>query len=188
MAKSFRNVITFGLSGLIGELLVFKQRAGKTIVANRPAKSSKAPSAAMLGIRERFRRAAAYAKSVMGNLLLKAEYAATAKSDQSAFNMAFIDYQKAPEIEAEPDFSTYTGGLGQTLKVSVVDDFKVESVRFTIKDAEGGVVESGLAVQTPNQLDWIYTTTVVNADLLNGKVEVRAWDLPGNETLLEVNL
>src|SRR5690606_31105477 len=121
---------------------------------NRPAKTTKAPTAAMLEIRDRFKKAVAYAKGVMNNLSLKASYAATAKSDQSAFNMAFNDYQKAPEIEAEPNFSNYTGEVGQQLKVSVIDDFKVERVSFTIKDAAGLTIETGQAVQDQNQLDW----------------------------------
>lgn len=187
MAKSFKNVVTFGLSGLIGELLVFKQRAGKTIVSNRPSKTSKAPSVVMLAIRERFKKAVIYAKSVMTNTLLKAEYAATAKSDQSAFNMAFTDYQKAPEIAA-PNFSNYTGLSGQELKVSVIDDFRVEKVDFSIKDSAGIVVEAGLAVQSPNLLDWIYTTTLANANFEGGEIAVRAWDLPGNETSLVVSI
>jgi hypothetical protein len=45
MAKSRNNVVTHGLSGLIGDLLVFRQRANKTIVANRPKLSAKLPEA-----------------------------------------------------------------------------------------------------------------------------------------------
>ena len=45
MAKSRNNVVTHGLSGLIGDLLVFRQRANETIVANRPKLSTKLPEA-----------------------------------------------------------------------------------------------------------------------------------------------
>ena len=40
MASS-NNVVTYGLQGLIGRMLVFKQMNGKTVVANRPRKSTK---------------------------------------------------------------------------------------------------------------------------------------------------
>jgi hypothetical protein len=43
MAKQERNVVTYGLSGKIGDLLVFRQRDGKTIVSKVP-QMSKAPS------------------------------------------------------------------------------------------------------------------------------------------------
>jgi hypothetical protein len=41
MAKSKNNVVTFGLSGKIGDLLVFRQRDGQTIVAKVPQQSGK---------------------------------------------------------------------------------------------------------------------------------------------------
>ena len=40
MAKSVNNIITHGLSGKIGDLLVFKQVDGKTIVSKAPRKSN----------------------------------------------------------------------------------------------------------------------------------------------------
>jgi hypothetical protein len=47
MAKSQNNVITHGLSGKIGDLLVFSQRGGKTIVSavsGKPRKQSDIPN------------------------------------------------------------------------------------------------------------------------------------------------
>ena len=36
MAKQSNNVVTHGLSGKVGDLLVFSQRAGKTVVGKAP--------------------------------------------------------------------------------------------------------------------------------------------------------
>ena len=36
MAKQTNNVVTHGLSGKVGDLLVFRQRAGKTVVGKAP--------------------------------------------------------------------------------------------------------------------------------------------------------
>ncbi|MFD1630248.1 hypothetical protein [Pseudopedobacter beijingensis] len=58
MALSNRNIITQGLSGLVGNSLVFRQRFGKTVVANAPSKPRKSPSKAMLKSRYKFKQAA----------------------------------------------------------------------------------------------------------------------------------
>lgn len=78
MAKSKNNVVTHGLSGLIGDLLVFRQRANKTIVADRPRPFSKPPTALQLGIQGRFKKAAQYAKTALLDPLIKAAYQAAA--------------------------------------------------------------------------------------------------------------
>jgi hypothetical protein len=41
MAKSKNNVITFGLSGKTGDLIIFRRRDGQTIVTKVPHVSSK---------------------------------------------------------------------------------------------------------------------------------------------------
>ncbi len=56
MAKSSNNVVTHGLSGKIGDLLVFSQRDGKTIVSNKPRKSNKV-SEGQKEQRKKFQRA-----------------------------------------------------------------------------------------------------------------------------------
>ncbi len=185
MARSKFNVLTHGLSGLVGDMLVFRQKAGKTFVSGRPKPSTKPTKPISLTIRERFKRAASYAASIMSDLALKAEYQLTAKPGQSAYNMAFTDYQKAPEIYEDINLSVYTGAIGEAIEVSVLDDFRVESVSVQIKTAADVLIEEGAAVQSPNGLDWVYTTTAVNAEVPGSKIIFTAKDLPGNETVLE---
>ena len=43
MAKSVNNIITHGLSGKIGDLLVFKQVDGKTIVSKHQENQTQKP-------------------------------------------------------------------------------------------------------------------------------------------------
>ena len=38
MAQSKNNVITHGLTGLVGDMLVFRNRGGKTFVSSNPKK------------------------------------------------------------------------------------------------------------------------------------------------------
>lgn len=185
MAKSRNNVVTHGLSGLIGDLLVFRQRSGKTIVADRPRLSSKEPTAFMLAVREKFRKAAIYAKAAIMNPIKKAAYQAVAVGDQTAYNIAFADYQKAPVIEPGYDFSNYTGEIGQVLKVEVTDNFLVTMVKFSILDQSGDLIEEGDADQLPDLLGWSYTVTASNASFTGSKIVVKAYDTPGNESVVE---
>jgi len=117
MAKSKNNVITHGLSGLIGDLLVFRQRANKTIVADRPKPFSTPPTDLQLGIQRRFKRAAQYARKA----------------------------------------------IGEEISLNVIDDFQVIGVKVKIMNADLSLLEEGDAVQSDNGLDWIYTSTAVNA-------------------------
>lgn len=185
MAKSRNNVITHGLSGLIGNLLVFRQKANTTIVADRPKLTTKAPSAIQMEIRERFKRATRYAKAALKDLVLKASYQLSAKPGQSAHNLAFVDYQKSPEFYDEVSLATYTGAIGEEIVVSVIDDFKVKTVHVAIKSPGGALLEEGYAVQDENELDWVYTTTAENSDILATQIIFTARDYPGNETVLE---
>jgi hypothetical protein len=61
MAKSKNNVITHGLSGKVGNLLIFRQVDGQTIVSKVPAppKTSREKQTAH---RKRFQQAVLYAK------------------------------------------------------------------------------------------------------------------------------
>lgn len=186
MAKSRNNVVTYGLSGLIGNLLVFRQKANKTIVADRPRITTKQPSSIQMEIRERFKRATRYAKSALKDLVLKASYQLAAKLGQSAHNVAFVDYQKSPEFYDEINLETYTGAIGDEIVVSVIDDFKVKTVYLEIKSPAGDILEEGYAVQSENELDWVYTTITENSEVSGTQIIFTASDYPGNQTVLEI--
>lgn len=185
MAKSKNNVVTHGLSGLIGDLLVFRQRRNKTIVADRPRPFSKPATALQLDIQKRFKKAALYAKTAILDPLLKAAYQSAAPLGQSAFNRAFKDYQLSPEFDEDVNLSTYTGAIGEEISVSVIDDFQDIGVKVQIINADTSLLEEGDAVQSANGLDWTYTSTTINSVVSGSKIIFIASDLPGNQTMLE---
>ena len=188
MAKSNDNVITHGLSGLIGKLLVFRQKAGKTVVANRPRKTTHQPNATSLAIREKFKVASRYAKNAISDLAVKAAYQAKAILGQSAFNVAFSDYMKGPEFGAVPVYDHYTGEAGTPITIEVIDNFKVASVDFSIVDATDNELEAGSALAQEGSFYWSYETQVNQSSLSGAKVRITAKDLPGNQETLEVSL
>lgn len=187
MAKSNNNVVTYGLQGLIGNMLVFKQVNGKTVVAQRPKKSLAPPTTVQLNTQSRFKEAAAYAKNAIADTDLRAFYTNVAKKGQSAYNVAFADYFKAPEV-SNPITDQYTGQIGQILKVQATDNVQVVSVLVQILLANGTVLEEGQATSLINGLDWQYACSQENSSIAGSRVVFKATDTAGNETVLSITL
>ncbi len=180
MAKSINNVVMQGVSGTIGKMLVFRTNAaGKTIVARRPKRSSKPLTEAQLETINRFTEAAYYAKSAIADPELKAAYQAKAKPGQSAYNMAFSDFLKAPALR-KLTVDSYNGALGDKITVRLIDNFKILAVAIRIIDANDQMLEQGLATPLTNGLDWEYTAVSVNENVVGSNIEVTATDTPGN--------
>ena len=179
MAKSIENFVMQGASGKVGKMLVFRQRAEQTIIAKRPKKNNKPATEAQLEFRDRFTEAALYAKSAISNPALKEEYQAKAKLGQSAYNVAFADYLKAPELRRVMA-DEYSGQIDDTVAFRIIDNFKLQSVNVRILDENNAVIEQGAAVPLDNGIDWQYTATVANPTVLGTNLEVTAKDTPGN--------
>jgi hypothetical protein len=181
MATSKNNVLTHGLSGTVGDLLVFRNRAGKTIVASKPRERVGDYTETQKMHQHRFQQATLYGQSIMADPALKAEYETNAKAGQSAYNVAVADFFHAPDIDSI-DISAYTGKVGDTITITVTDNFKVTGVSVSIYNADGTEVEHGMAVQAANKVEWVFTAKTNNESIEGDKIEVRATDLPGNET------
>jgi hypothetical protein len=97
MAKSQKNVVTYGLSGKIGDLLVFRQVNGKTIVSKMPQAPTNA-SEKQKGQQQHFQQATIYAKTALGDPSIKERYEAAAKKKKgrAAYHIAVVDFFNAP--------------------------------------------------------------------------------------------
>jgi hypothetical protein len=185
MATSKKNVVTFGLSGKIGDMLVFRQMGGKTIVSSVPEKSQVA-SEKQLAQRKRFQQAIIYAQIATADPETKGLYDAAAKKGKKLVNVAVADLFNAPDIE-QIDLSGYSGNVGDRIRIIASDDFAVKSVHVRITNADGSLVEEGNAAQGVSKL-WIYTAAQSNEQLDGDKIVVSASDLPGNVTTEEETL
>ena len=188
MAKQSNNVVTHGLSGKIGNLLVFRQVDGKTVVANAP-KKRKVISEPQKEQQRKFQRAILYAKSALSVPETGAAYsqAATAKKVKSGYNVAVADFFHAPDIH-QIDISGYSGQPGGIIRIQVSDDFLVKSVKVTITNADGSLVEEGSAISDAVGYLWTYTATSTNDNLDGDKIEITASDLPGNVSQEVINV
>jgi hypothetical protein len=181
MAKSKNNVVTYGLSGKIGDLLVFRQVDGKTVVSQAASKTPKTESKKQATHRKRFQQAVLYAQIALESPESGELYkAAAATKNKRAFNIAVADFFNAPDIESI-DLSEYQGKAGDRIRIVARDDFAVKSVKVRIINSDGSIVEEGEAVQSVSAL-WIYTATRDNENLEGDKIVVTASDLPGNVT------
>ncbi len=181
MAKAGDNIITTGLGGKLGGLIVFRNRGGRTIVATAPKNKSQHWTEAQLQHRNRFQEAVLYAKGATADPELKASYQAAAKEGQTAYNVAVADFLNAPSIN-EIDVSNYNGQPGSYIQLRAVDDFEVKEVTVSIQNADGTEVESGAAVFQEGSIWWRYTATAANESLEGDKIIIRVSDTPGNLT------
>jgi hypothetical protein len=182
MAKNAKNIVIHGLTGKLGDLLVFRTRGSETIVAAKPQKREGEPSEAEKAHRQFFQEATIFAKSIKGDPELLAAYQEAGKKDgTSAYLVAVADFLRAPHID-EIDITGYHGEPNGTIRVRAIDDFKVAQVSVTIKTGDGTVVESGIAAPAPNGLDWIFGATQTNPSLNGTMIIVRVSDIPGHFT------
>ncbi|MDR1679715.1 MAG: hypothetical protein LBR81_08070 [Prevotellaceae bacterium] len=181
MATQKNNVVTHGLSGKIGDLLIFRQRSGKTVVA-KVAEQSKTVSEKQLAQRKRFQQAIVYAKVAVEMPETGEQYKDAAKKRRgvTAMNVAVADFLSAPNVESI-DLSNYSGKAGERIEVVVSDDFAVKTVQVQIINPDGTTVEEGEAVNSAGSL-WTYTCTQENESLDGDKIVVSVTDLPGNVT------
>lgn len=190
MAKS-NAMIWFETSGSVGkELTITKKRSGSIQIGKHRRANTVDPTEKQLDVQGKFKTGTIYAKAVMGDpalFPLYQEAARKANKDQSAYNLALRDAFKAPEIKSI-SAAQYTGAIGSTITVRAVDDFKVASVKVSITNAAGMVIEQGDALLQANGLDWLYTATLQNDGVQGSMISVSAKDLPANETVGELLL
>lgn len=187
MAIVKKNLVTQGLSGSIGNSLVFRVVGDRTIVSSMPT-SDGVLSEAQQAQRQRFLNAVAYAKAQMQDEVSKLLYEEVAKRKPflSAYNAAVADALTPPNI-SRVIVENYTGAVGDELLVVITDDFGVDAVMITIYDASGALLEQGQALEGEAQT-WKYVATEVLGSLTDARIVVFAKDKPGNEVTEEVVL
>jgi hypothetical protein len=178
MAKSKNNVITHGLSGKVGDLLIFRQVDGKTIVS-KVVEYKDTVSEKQKKHREQFQQAVIYAKGAIHDEQIADLYAADSKKKKlSAYNIAVADFFHGPDIETV-DLSGYAGIASDKIRIIVSDDFAVKYVHVNISNADGSLVEEGYASQGAGN-SWIYVAQQDNENLDGDKILITAADFPGN--------
>lgn len=188
MAKN-NSIVTGKLSGSLGKELVFRDWAGKTIVAKSPKRNRRVSDPSQEARQEKFLFASKYAKGIMDDpdQSLAEAYAAALRPRQNVYSRALEDAISPPVVKSI-DVRSYKGAIGDKIRVRAVDDFRVTKVIVDVFATDGSLLESGEANQEKNVLDWSYTTTKDNSTLPGTKIKATAFDIPDNNGMLEVTL
>ncbi|MBO9573208.1 MAG: hypothetical protein J7497_13535 [Chitinophagaceae bacterium] len=188
MPKQKNNLIMAGTSGMLGKQVVFKERNGETYLSAPPTvNENRKATPTQLENQQKFTSAVDYAKTAIKDENIKAAYQSMAKRNQSAFNVAFNDAYNAPKVLGIIA-QGYQGQAGNIIIVQAKDDFKVKSVKVSIRNAANQLIEEGEAIANADGLNWTYTVTQANGNIADAKITATATDLPGNEGSLELTL
>ena len=186
MSKVELNALLNGVSGKIGNAIL-RRVGNRTLIISAPKARTSEPSAKEQAQRERFKRAAGYAKAKMADATAKAEYqrVASQREMSNVFAVAIRDYMNPPKINATKT-DAYTGNINDIITIKATDDFKVASVKVTITLPSGALLENGPATYDANTLEWKYTVTKPNTTLADTKIKVTAERNGENSALLSM--
>ena len=173
-----------GFSGAMGEIVFADQ--GKRTVAYM--KTHYAPSEAQVNWQERWKEAAAYAKSVMGDPAKREFYQVIAlEKDIPLFALAMGDFLNLPSFESL-DYEQYQGKVGDPILIRAKDDKGLASVEVTLRKTDGALIEKGMAVESGLRSGyWVYTATqavVAGTDIF---IEAVGMDHAGQKATITEN-
>lgn len=169
---------------MVMDSVVYRQRAGRTILSAKPRKPRVPPSEKQLQHRERFRAASRYAKAAARQEVIGALYATQADGFNSAYNIALKDYLSAPVIDGF-DTKGFRGRKGEYLGVYAEDNFGVATLTVSIMNEAGEVLASGIAEEAVYNTYFTYRLSgglPVSESLV---LRAEAKDYAGNVTAYE---
>jgi len=153
--KQKRNSIMQGASGAFGKELVFRQRGGKTVISRPASIKPGPPSPQQKVLRDKFREAHLFAKTVIADPALKAIYQAKAKPGATAYNAAISEFMKqhaaAVNTAIDQYAATVNTGTHQppVIHIRAPAHPKAATIKIIMLDADGQVLETGTALPIP---------------------------------------
>jgi hypothetical protein len=185
MAQIRSNPIMTGASGMLGDIVVYRQYKGKTLMCNRPEKRT-AITPHQQKMKSRFLEAVAFAKKMIADPATKALYQPGPESKfTSAYAAALADYLKRPVID-DVDVSNYHGNEGDVIVVKASDIARTLTVSVSIVGSNGEIIDQGEALPNAFNPDYVFRTSKRN-DLLKGStIQIMVKDKPGNMVTKEI--
>lgn len=184
MARAKLGAAFSRMRGKVGNLVV-REVNGRPVVSQFPDRSAKPPTEAQQAHREAFRRATFYGKGVMGDPDAQAFYEPFAdRRGMTVYAVSVGDFLNAPVV-GEIDASAYTGATGDAIRVVATDDVEVTEVVVALFDGDTEL-ESGPA--TLEEWRWVYEAQTDVASGTDVTISARAFDRPGNDGELSVDV
>jgi hypothetical protein len=168
------------MSAALGSNAVIRKYRNQTILSTvtRPRKS-KSPK--RKEINDRFKSANQWAKEILKRPGMKELYTKGVNTTLSnPHTVAVSDYLAAPVVHYI-NLKDVKGKIGDPIRIKATDNFRVTEVHVIITNTKGVRLEDGMATRYPRKpAMWVYRLTVEHTDLSGTKVDVHAYDLPGN--------
>ena len=168
-----------GARGMLGNVVVYRQFRGKTLMCNRPEKRQ-GITPHQQRMKTRFLEAVAFAKKQIADPVTKALYQPGPESKfTSAYAAALADYLKRPVID-DVDVSGYKGKEGDAIIVKASDVAQTLTVTVSVLGVDGSVIEQGEALPAMLTDDYVFRVRKRN-DLIRGSIiHITVRDRPGN--------
>jgi hypothetical protein len=165
--------------------VVYRVVEGDTFLARRPRPSGKPPTIQQIGIRDRFRESAKYAKAVLDDPVRKQPYLDFAAqhgiTNRRLRGVIARDWWMPPVVGAI-DINRYQRQVGDEIRVTVNDDVIVKSVLFKITRSDtNALLEQGPATYVGPH--WRYVATTAAPAGVGLIVEIMAEDLAENQSI-----
>jgi hypothetical protein len=166
------------------QFVICSTRSGKIFFASAPGFDLVSSKEAYQTPQNAFRAAATYAAFAW----MQDVYVRRAEDTRTtAYDLALIDWFGKPKI-FEIDMDSWTGKIGQIVRVKARDNVMIARVAIVIRDAQGNILEAGEAVRSETgSAWWAYTTRSPVPMTPFPGVEAIAWDLPGNRASFLTN-
>jgi hypothetical protein len=188
MARNNGNTVTNSYSGRLGRVVI--QQNG--VMRSLPDVSNRVLSGEQVEHLRRFKQAMEYARRVLDDPILRAQYEKPLRKwkkkipNIGIYQLAIMDFMNPPEIwNVAMDSSDRRKGFIVTVFAS--DKLRVEGVSVSILSAGGKILEQGEATEGNPQPGFQYL--IKDPSLLkNGSfLRVSVWDMPGNVTEKDID-
>lgn len=180
-----KTPVNSGLKRIQGELdgWIYRVVEGETIICRPADRSSIINTSAQVTVRNRFRDAAKYARSVYEDAAKKERYRLLAEKAgvprARLFAYVLQDYATPPTVTSV-DADHYGRQIGDPIDIKAHDEGEVTGVHVTLRQQNGLLIETGPAVPYAGGYRYLGQTVVPPGPVI--VAEVVAADLPGNET------
>jgi len=157
MALLAANSVLQGLTGMIGDQLVFRKCGDKTVVSKKPYRCRKRTSELQQLYLTKFKEASRYARTLLRDPDKYEYYTKLAKKRKkhSAYNLVISEYMLFIRIEEKETAPKQGDRRRVVLSVTKKNNYKVNNVNVQLLSPSGETVVIGEANRVSNS-DWVF--------------------------------
>ncbi|MCX6246702.1 MAG: hypothetical protein NTW10_03120 [Bacteroidetes bacterium] len=188
MARNNGNILTHSYSGKLGTVVLQKDGVMRSL----PDVSKRVLSGEQIKHLIRFKQAKEYARRVLADPLLRAQYEEPLrkwkrkKPNIGIYQLAIKDFMKPPKITGV-EIERGPRGREVTLIIQATDVIMVAGVSVCILSSSGKILEQGEATERNPQFGFQYLVKDPSLLKKDSILRVSVWDMPGIVTERDVD-